>query len=139
MRHKVVKVEIPKAWFFLNLWCVPHRREQPHHWQQNLFFFWFESNSFWRQQLCSGHEKEKICRNCHLQRWRLHHFRARAHTNLYIPSIIKTQMNLVTFYFWADWVARAFLKISANLLKYPILGGVLFHVFMSKMYANFFL
>ena len=31
-------------------------------------------------------EKEKICRNCHLQRWRLHHFRARAH-QIYISQV----------------------------------------------------
>ena len=36
---------------------------------------------------------------------------------LYIPSTISTQVNLVHFCFWADWVVRAVLKISAILLK----------------------
>ena len=38
---------------------------------------------------------------------------------LYIPSTIKTQINLVLLLFWADWAVRALLKISAVLLKYP--------------------
>ena len=36
---------------------------------------------------------------------------------LYIQSTTKTQINLVLY--WADWVVRAVLKISAILLKYP--------------------
>ena len=44
---------------------------------------------------------------------------------MYIPSRIKTQMNLVPFCFWADWAVfgwMAVLKISAILLKYATLG-----------------
>ena len=44
---------------------------------------------------------------------------------LYIPSAIKTQINLVLFRFLADWAVRALLKISATFECF-------FHYFMCK-------
>ena len=55
--------------------------------------------------------------------------------NSYTPSAIKTQMNLVPSYFWADWTVRAVLKISAILLNYPTLS--FFHIFLCKTNTKF--
>ena len=44
-------------------------------------------------------------------------------TKIYIPSAIKTEMNLVPFCFRAVWAVRAILKISAILLKHPAFEG----------------
>jgi hypothetical protein len=42
-------------------------------------------------------------------------------TKLYIPSAIKTQIDLVTYCFWAGRVVLGITKLAAILLKYPIL------------------
>ena len=39
----------------------------------------------------------------------------------YIPSTIKTQMNLVAVSFCADWTVRAVMNFFAILLRYPAL------------------
>ena len=98
MRHKVVKLEIPQAWFSQFMLC-PSEENNLITGNKIYIFFWSASNSFWRQQLCSGHEKEKICRNCHLQRWRLHHFRARAH-QIYISQVNKSCNFLFLGRYW---------------------------------------
>jgi hypothetical protein len=49
---------------------------------------------------------------------------------LYIPSTIKTRMNLADFCFWADKAVKAMLKVFAILQKYPTFESVFF--FMAK-------
>ena len=53
---------------------------------------------------------------------------------LYIPSTIKTLMNLVPFC-WADWAVRAVLKNSSILLKYPTFEGGLFIFSWASLYC----
>ena len=94
----VMKFHNSDALLNLLLGCVP-QKNGPRKTGNKTALFWFASNSFWRQQLCSGHEKEKICRNCHLQRWRLHHFRARAH-QIYISQVNKSCNFLFLGRYW---------------------------------------
>ena len=48
----------------------------------------------------------------------------------YISQALKNS-SLVPFCFWADWVIRGILKMSAILLKYPIFE-VFFYLFMGE-------
>ena len=54
-----------------------------------------------------------------------------AYSKLYIPSTIKTQINLVPSRLWADFAGMVVLDISTNFLKYPSFEGV-FHVLIGK-------
>ena len=49
----------------------------------------------------------------------------------YVSQALKNS-SLVPFCFWADWVIRGILKMSAILLKYPIFEVVFFHLFMGE-------
>ena len=53
---------------------------------------------------------------------------------VYIPSTIKSQMNLELFCFWADWDVIAVLKgvHTYILLQYPTFESVYFHIFIGK-------
>ena len=53
---------------------------------------------------------------------------------LYIPSTIKTQINLVPFC-WADWAVRAVLKMSSILFKYPTFEDGLFIFSWASLYC----
>ena len=58
-------------------------------------------------------------------------------TQFYTPSDIKTQVNIVPFCFWADWVILGSTKNSAILLQYPTFEAGFFHVFMGKIMKKF--
>ena len=59
------------------------------------------------------------------------------HSNLYIPSTTKTQMNFALFFVLGQiWAVRTAQKISAILLKHPNFERSFFHIFMDKTLQN---
>jgi hypothetical protein len=60
-----------------------------------------------------------IFQHCFLSFYaRLAEKRTKEKSKVYIPSTIKTEMNLVPFCFWADWAVGAVLKISAHKMSF---------------------
>ena len=53
--------------------------------------------------------------------------------NLYIPSTIGTQMNLLSFCLWADCAVKAVPKICAILLKYSNFEGFFLILCQNKL------
>ena len=69
--------------------------------KQDCIIAWQSDNT---AETCSGRQSE-LSQNPYLKS--------------YIPSTVKTQMNIDFFKFLVDWAIRKLLKISTILLKYP--------------------